>query len=161
MWQCVPMAPRTVHYAFAHRILRDLALDDSVDLVGEAIAVDLGPKFALMWDDANAAVPETDRIAPDGLATYVVQRPDYAGVLVTLPAPVEPAEAHAVMVVRGATPAATSYFTWEHGIDPTTGAPVVYFCAWNRGGRHVNYGTRQDASIDAFVNEVGTNLANG
>jgi len=65
------------------------------------------------------------------------------------------------MVVRGATPADTSYFTWEHGIDPTTGAPAVYFCAWNRGGSHVNYGTRQDPSIDEFVNEVGTNLANG
>lgn len=155
------MAPRTVHYAFAHRILRDLALDDSVDLVGEAIAVDLGPKFATMWDDANAAVAETDRIPPAGLATYVVQRPDYAGVLVTLPAPVEPAEAHAVMVVRGATPADTSYFTWEHGLDATTGGPTVYFCGWNRGGSHVNYGTRQDPSIDAFVNEVGTNLANG
>ncbi len=155
------MAPRTVHYAFAHRILRDLALDDSVDLVGEAIAVDLGPKFATMWDDANASVADNDRIAPVGLATYVVQRPDYAGVLVTLPVPVEPAEAHAVMVVRGATPADTSYFTWEHGVDVSTGAPVVYLCGWNRGGHHVNYGTRQDSSIDAFVNEVGTNLANG
>jgi hypothetical protein len=150
-----------VHYAFAHRILRDLALDDSVDLVGEAIAVDLGPKFATMWDDANASVADNDRIAPVGLATYVVQRPDYAGVLVTLPVPVEPAEAHAVMVVRGATPADTSYFTWEHGVDVSTGAPVVYLCGWNRGGHHVNYGTRQDSSIDAFVNEVGTNLANG
>jgi hypothetical protein len=155
------MAPRTVHYAFAHRILRDLALDDSVDLVGEAIAVDLGPKFATMWDDANASVAESDRIDPVGLATYVVQRPDYAGVLVTLPAPVEPAEAHAVMVVRGATPADTSYFTWEHGLDITTGAPTVYLCGWDRSDRHVNYGTRQDPSIDAFVNEVGANLANG
>jgi hypothetical protein len=155
------MAPRIVHYAFAHRILRDLALDDSVDLVGEAIAVDLGPKFATMWDDANASVAEGDRIAPAGLATYVVQRPDYAGVLVTLPAPVEPAEAHAVMVVRGATPADTSYFTWEHGLDVATGTPTVYLCGWNRGGSHVNHGTRQDTSIDAFVNEVGTNLANG
>ena len=155
------MAPRTVHYAFAHRILRDLALDDSVDLVGEAIAVDLGPKFATMWDDANASVAENDRIAPVGLATYVVQRPDYAGVLVTLPAPVEPAEAHAVMVVRGATPADTSYFTWEHGLDIVTGGPTVYLCGWDRGGSHVNYGTREDPSIDAFVNEVGTNLANG
>ena len=154
------MAPRTVHYAFAHRILRDLALDDSVDLVGEAIAVDLGPKFATMWDDANAAVAESDWIAPAGLATYVVQRPDYAGVLVTLPTPVEAAEAHAVMVVRGATPADTSYFTWEHGIDVSTGSPTVYLCGWNRDG-HVNHGTRQDTSIDAFVNEVGTNLANG
>lgn len=155
------MAPRTVHYAFAHRVLRDLALDDSIDLVGEAIAVDLGPKFSRMWDDANASVAEGDRISPNGLATYVVQRPDYAGVLVTLPPPVEPAEAHAVMVVRGATPADTSYFTWEHGLDITTGGPTVYLCGWNRGGRHVNYGTRQDPSIDAFVNEVGTNLANG
>jgi hypothetical protein len=161
MWQCVPMAPRTVHYAFAHRILRDLALDDSVDLVGEAIEVDLGPKFATMWDDANASVPESDRIAPAGLATYVVQRPDYAGVLVTLPAPVEPAEAHAVMVVRGATPDDASYFTWEHGLDVSTGAPVVYFCGWNRDGQHVNHGTRQDQSIDAFVNEVGISLSNG
>ena len=66
------MAPRTVHYAFAHRILRDLALDDSVDLVGEAIAVDLGPKFATMWDDANASVAESDRIDPVGLATTQV-----------------------------------------------------------------------------------------
>ncbi len=155
------MAPRTVHYAFAHRILRDLALDTHVDLVGEAIGVDLGPKFATMWDDANASVPETDRVAPDGLATYVVQRPDYAGVLVTLPAPVEPAEAHAVMVVRGATPADTSYFTWEHGLDVVTGAPTVYLCGWNHDGAHVNYGTRPELSIDSFVSEIGARLANG
>ena len=159
MWQCVTMAPRTVHYAFAHRILRDLALDDRVDLVGEAIAVDLGPKFATLWDDANAAVPESDRIAPDGLGTYVVQRPDYAGVLVTLPAPVEPAEAHAVMVVRGLTPGDTSYFTWEQGLDEATGAPAVYLCGWAADGRHVNLGTRHDASIDGFVNEVGASLS--
>lgn len=152
------MAPRTVHYAFAHRILRDLALDDRVDLVGEAIAVDLGPKFATLWDNANASVPEEDRIAPDGLATYVVQRPDYAGVLVTLPAPTEPAEAHAVMVVRGAAPGRSSYFTWEHGVDPETGAPTVYLCGWDANGRHVNWGARQDASIDGFVNEVGASL---
>jgi len=155
------MAPRTVHYAFAHRILRDLALDDSVDLVGKAIAVDLGPKFATMWDDANSSVRDSDRIDPVGLATYVVQRPDYAGVLVTLPAPVEAAEAHAVMVVRGETPADTSYFTWEHGLDATTGGPAVYFCGWNRDGQHVNHGSRQDHSIDAFVNEVGFSLADG
>lgn len=155
------MAPRTVHYAFAHRILRDLALDTHVDLVGEAIGVDLGPKFAAMWDDANASVPEADRIAPVGLATYVVQRPDYAGVLVTLPTPVEPAEAHAVMVVRGSTPADTSYFTWEHGLDVVTGQPTVYLCGWNHDGAHLNHGTRADQSIDAFVSEVGANLANG
>lgn len=155
------MAPRTVHYAFAHRILRDLALDPRLDLVGEAIAVDLGPKFAAMWNDANASVADGEQVDPSGLATYVVQRPDYAGVLVTLPAPVQPGEAHAVMVVRGSTPADTSYFTWEHGVDPATGAASVYLCGWNRGGSHVNYGTRQDTSIDSFVNEVGVNLANG
>lgn len=153
------MAPRTVHYAFAHRILRDLALDERLDLVGEAIAVDLGPKFATLWDDANASVPESDRIASDGLATYVVQRPDYAGVLVTLPAPVEPAEAHAVMVVRGMTPRDASYFTWEHAVDSASGAPTVYLCGWDADGRHVNLGTRQDASIDGFVNEVGASLS--
>jgi hypothetical protein len=155
------MAPRTVHYAFAHRILRDLALDTHVDLVGEAIGVDLGPKFSAMWDDANAAVGDADKIPPVGLATYVVQRPDYAGVLVTLPAPVEPAEAHAVMVVRGATPADTSYFTWEHGLDVVTGGPTVYLCSWTHDDAHMNFGTRQDPSIDAFVAEVGANLANG
>ena len=152
------MAPRTVHYAFAHRILRDLALDDRVDLVGEAIAVDLGPKLATLWDDTNAAVPESDRVDAAGLATYVVQRPDYAGVLVTLPAPVEPAEAHAVMVVRGSSPAGSSYFTWEHGIDTMTGAPAVYLCGWDRDGHHVNHGTREDPSIDGFVSEVGRSL---
>lgn len=160
MWQSVRMAPRTVHYAFSHRILRDLALDARADLVGEAIGVDLGPKFATLWDEANAQVADADKVAPAGLATYVVQRPDYSGVLVTLPAPVEPAEAHAVMVVRGATPADTSYYTWEHGLDPVTGGPTVYLCSWARGGVHVNHGTRPDPSIDAFVGEVGTSLAN-
>ncbi|MBI4899974.1 MAG: hypothetical protein HY829_05790 [Actinobacteria bacterium] len=153
------MAPRTVHYAFAHRILRDLALDDRVDLVSEAIAVDLGPKLSTLWDDANAAVPASDRIDDAGLATYVVQRPDYAGVLVTLPEPIEAAEAHAVMVVRGDASATGSYFTWEHGVDSVSGAPVVYLCGWDRDGNHVNHGTREDASIDGFVSEVGRSLA--
>jgi hypothetical protein len=152
------MAPRTVHYAFAHRILRDLALDDRVDLVGEAIAVDLGPKLSTLWDDANAAVPGSDRIDAAGLATYVVQRPDYAGVLVTLPEPIEAAEAHAVMVVRGDS-GVGSYFTWEHGLDTMTGEPVVYLCGWDRDGHHVNHGTREDTSIDGFVGEVGRSLA--
>ncbi len=153
------MAPRTVHYAFAHRILRDLALDATVDLVDEAIAVDLGPKFSTLWAEANDTVPQSDRVDAGGLATYVVQRPDYAGVLVTLPAPVEPAEAHAVMVVRGSRPAHSSYFTWEHGIDSMTGAPTVYLCGWDRDGHHINHGTRDDSSIDAFVSEVGASLA--
>lgn len=154
------MAPRTVHYAFAHRILRDLALDGRVDLVKEAIAVDLGPKVAQIWHDANAATAESERIAPDGLATYVVQRPDYTGVLVTLPVPVDPAEAYAVMVVRGATPADTLYYTWELGRDPVAGTATVYLCSWNSDGTHANHGTRKDPSIDSFVNEVGTAIAN-
>ncbi len=157
------MAPRTVHYVFAHRVLRDIALDPNVDLLEEATDVDLGPKLSAIWADLNERVPDDGRIAPDGLAAYVVQRPDYAGVLVTLPEPQEPAEAYAVMVVSGPEPDQSLYYTWEYGHDPSTGEAVAFLCGWGQdphgaGATHYNYGSRPTSSVDTFVNEVGEHL---
>ncbi len=157
------MAPRTVHYVFAHRVLRDIALDPNVDLLEEATEVDLGPKLADIWADLNERVPEESKIPGDGLAAYVVQRPDYAAVLVTMPEPQQPAEAYATMVVSGPDETQTLYYTWEYGHDTATGEPAAFLCGWGQdphgaGTTHYNYGSRDNTSIDTFVDEVGKHI---
>ncbi len=154
------MAPRQVHALFTNDVLRGIAQDPSVDLLTDARSVNLGPKFVEIWDGLNSHVDESDRIPSQGLAAYVVERPDYEAVLVTLPKPVEAGEPYAAIAVTDAG-GHRRYYTWDLGPDET-----VHLGGWLADGgdgnpRHEDLGERHSSTIDAFLDEVGAHLSQG
>src|ERR1700739_2546288 len=50
------------------------------------------------------------------------------------------------------------YFTLERH---NTNSPQTKFCAWDREGRHLNYGDGPPPDVDSFVRAVGQKLCRG
>lgn len=117
--------------------------------------MDLGPRFVELWEEMNGRAAENERVAPDGLAAYVVQLPELTGLLVNLPEATEADEARYAMLVAHDDPAKRLFFTSERVDDH--GRVGTQLSAWvpsAAGLQKVNLGPRDDDSIDGFVNDV-------
>jgi len=98
---------------------------------------------------------EGEAVDPDGLMAYLMDLPEIRGVLVQLPEAREPDEARYAMLVDHENPAKRLFFTSER-IDEA-GVESTQLSAWvpaASGLRQVNLGTRDDPTIDGFVNDV-------
>jgi len=149
------MAPRRVHRVFAHQLLPEILLDRRNDLFAEAAAIDIGPRLVELWQEINRRVGEGEAVDPDGLMAYLMDLPEIRGVLVQLPEAREPDEARYAMLVDHENPAKRLFFTSER-IDEA-GVESTQLSAWvpaASGLRQVNLGTRDDPTIDGFVNDV-------
>jgi hypothetical protein len=114
--------PRAQHYAFAHRLLRDAALDDPEGTWDAVTKPGSGDFLVDMW--IHAKPEDEDLISPEGLRVDV--EGDIA--IVTLPPPERLTEAYMIALVRrGASGGA--YFVLERG------AESAYLAEWRKDTR--------------------------
>lgn len=116
---------RRQHYAFAHAVLRDCALNTPERLLAAALNGSLDDELRGLWQQAGAGLAAGERISGDGLTGRLV---DHESVLVTLPPPVGPPEVHFVLVTAPLG-APVRYATLEEAVDPD-GRPAAMLCLW-------------------------------
>ncbi|WBB62928.1 hypothetical protein O7599_10520 [Streptomyces sp. WMMC500] len=115
---------RRQHYAFAHAVLRDLALTAPERLLAAALDGSLDAELRALWRQAAAGLPPGEQ-SDEWPAGRLV---GHDSVLVTLPPAVAPPEAHFVLVT--APPGApVRYATLEASPD-AAGRPAAMLCMW-------------------------------
>jgi hypothetical protein len=151
--------PRRHHYAFAHRVLPSIMLNPDVDL--EQLAGDperLHAAVRATWERAGSTHDAGERLADDGLVVERRDVGDAEGLLITLPAALNVAEAIFVLVAPLAPPAARRFFTLEVGWDVARSRPCTVLGEWSTHG-HLNLGEGPPADSGAFIAAVSGLLA--
>ncbi len=149
--------PRQHHYTFAHRELPAAAFRFGPDLV--AAARDGRLTLDAVWTHVGDALPEPDRVAAQGLSGTYHTVSGYPVLLVTLPAPDAPTEAHFVAVVLSTVDGSVRYFTLEDAWSPLDGSRYTVLGEWTADGKHVNYGPGSAPDAEEFLASLGQRLS--
>ena len=162
--------PRRQHYLFAHVVLRQLAFENPMAVVGSLHSPKAGELLAMVWKDVTERVREAGEPTPlDGseLRAEGMLLGGFPCVIVTMPPPVATTEAHFVALVLHLRPGAgknapekpeLSYFTLEKGFS-TDGSDRTVLCAWSADQAHSNYGDGPEPTVPAFARAVEAMLA--
>lgn len=146
------------HYVFAHRMLPELLL--RAPMAKDSVPFLCGPDaawfLAHLWRSLGEKLPETERLAGDGLAARSHDAGDgRTVVVVTLPPTVASPEAHFVAVVTNPGKGeVTRYLTLEHSIDIETRKPITVLGEWTADGSHVNMGRGPEPEEAKFLESV-------
>lgn len=145
--------PRHHHYVFAHRELPSAAFRFGADLVTAAREGRL--TLATVWDRVGETVPPDDRLPSDGLDVAYHALAGQDVLLVTLPAPDAPTEAHFVALVGDPV----RFFTLEDAYSPLDGSRYTVLGEWTDSGSHVNHGPGPAPEPGLFLAAIGERLA--
>ena len=157
-------AARTGHYLFAHRTLREVALDDPTLVMGVLAGSRANEFLNRLIDHARPACREKgEEIGFDAadLEVSAGRVGNFPCALVRMPQAVGVAEAHFVAMVLLADmrkkdgplgQAKLRYFTLEASF-PIDGKPSAAFCEWTHDA-HLNLGFVETPTMDAFVKLV-------
>ncbi|WP_407561325.1 hypothetical protein [Streptomyces sp. 184] len=116
---------RRQHYAFAHAVLRDLALTAPERLLAAALDGSLDAELRALWRRAGAGLPAAEVSAGERPAGRLVR---HDSVLVTLPPALAPPEAHFVLVT--APPGAPVRYAVLEAAPGPAGRPAAMLCMW-------------------------------
>jgi hypothetical protein len=144
--------PRRHHYLFAHRELPSAAFRFGADLV----AAGREGRLTLdnVWHRLGETLPEADRLPSDGLRVDHRQVGAHDVLLVTLPVPQQPAEAHFTAIAVPPAAAGIRYFTLEEARSPIDGRRYTVLAEWTHDGKHINYGDGPDPRPAAFTEAI-------
>ena len=142
-------APNPVHYVFAHRALPQVVHHDAPG----AFEILSGPEapnmLGALWGEV---AQRTGATAPEGLPRASVARiADRSIVLIHMPPPAAPPEAHFLAIVVEGD--AGRVFTLERGADLGEG-PGAVVGEWGKDGAHFNYGTVGTPTLEDFLGKV-------
>lgn len=158
------------HYVFVHRALPSVMFGDPSWLFAVLNGPDVRRFLGDLWARVGQRTGPAEHRASEGLAAETFVEGPHLFALVTLPRPLEPAEAYFAALVAGfADPAAPSldalawsrFFTLEHGLDFRTEEPCTFLCEWTRDGKHRNLGEGPAAEPGAFVRALAVHLGEG
>jgi hypothetical protein len=138
--------PRRQHHAFAHVVLRDLALDDPAGAFEAVTHLGAGDFLVGLWHAAQEATEEL--IAATGLRVEVDDVDGVGVALITRPPPARTTEAYMVAICR----APGAYFVLERGDQKAVVAE------W-RGGARREVATVASPTKGAFLAAVRARLA--
>lgn len=131
-------------YVFAHRMLPELVFHGGT----QALEILTGPnarqRLAAWWSDCGSAP------VPPELDVHAVETGGDQALVITMPAPAEDAEAHAVCVYIRPGQAAR-FFTLERGMDFNCMTPITMLCEWTRDGAHRNLGAGPEWTPQTFA----------
>jgi len=159
---------RQHHYVFSHMALRELFFKNPPAFVA-ALANRGEERLKQAWDRVGKFMQEVEgeELPSQGLvcSTHDIGLGAVA-VVVSLPSPEEPGEAHFIgLVLRhprkrlrgllGTKNGVARYITLEHGINIIEGSERTVLCEWTGRGMHVNMGDGPEATVSAFVQKLG------
>jgi hypothetical protein len=159
---------RPQHYVFGHIALRQMFFHNPPAFVA-ALASRGEELLKQIWDDVGEKIDQAEgeavQLPSQGLAcsTHDIGSGAVA-VIVSLPPPTEPPEAHFVGLVlrppqtkpRGlldTEKGIARYITLEHGINIIEGEERTVLCEWS-GESHANMGDGPEATVPAFVHTL-------
>lgn len=155
----VILEPRPHHYAFAHRFLTSVVLDDPRQAHRYFFSPTGAAPLRQMWDFVGSHMEHAADVLPAGdlrLSWHALDGQRKL-VVVTLPEPLAMTEAHFVGLVfehRGEQDwRCTDYYTLELSMDLEGGSTFAILCGWTKQG-HLNFGTIVPAEEEAFVRAV-------
>jgi hypothetical protein len=166
---------RCTHYKFAHQALRQAAMENPAKCVGLLQSPSAQRFLNDLWQAVRtgctqAAEPgQAPEPLPTGLEADMTQVGPYSAVIVTLPKPQFPTEAHYVaLVLRSYVRAGDGltierhplllYYTLEHGGAREDGSPRTVLAEW-QAGTHLSYGDGPTADASAFRDAVREKVA--
>ena len=129
--------PRPLYYAFAHRVLRDLVLDQWNAIRPRFADGSIAEWLRAMWRRLETIMDAEAGASVEELHTGIISLGSDQGYVVTLPKPASPGEAWLAIIPDRAQP--TRYFVVEQGESPIPGERYWLLCEWLRAS-HVNYG---------------------
>ncbi|MFE9423441.1 hypothetical protein ACFYNO_10815 [Kitasatospora sp. NPDC006697] len=160
-----PPAPperRHHHYQFAHRALPAALRSLGPELVTELPVGGITPLLLELWGEVGARLPADQRVPWEGLAgEYRRFGEGHSGVLVTLPRPVAPPEAHLAAAVLPHGSGELRYFTVEFAIDPVSREEGAVLGEWTADGTHRLLSVGASPEPEAFAAAVGALLDGG
>ena len=140
------------HKAFAHRVMRVAAFEETDLTLGALANPDTAERFILA---AMALIGRHFKLSVEqvmALARSIAVAPcrvgDDTGYVIEMPAPRKVAECFFLAIVRHRA-GGVGYFTLERTQD---GGAML--CGWDAAGSHLNYGERAPLNRDGFVAEV-------
>ena len=140
------------HKAFAHRVMRVAAFEETDLTFGALAGADTAQRFILA---AMALIGRHFKLSVEqvmALARSIAVAPcrvgDDTGYVIEMPAPRKVAECFFLAIVRHRA-GGVGYFTLERTQD---GGAML--CGWDAAGSHLNYGERAPLNRDGFVAEV-------
>lgn len=146
--------PRDHHYVFAHLALREICMQDAAEIFRILASPERDKFLAWLWGSVEKRVGRRiDDLDPRDLAVTTLRVADSPAIIIRMPVPVAPAEAHLIGAVlakpAGGSPATARYFTLEHGLDLDGSARTV-LCEW-ADGSHRNYGDGPPPTVQDFA----------
>lgn len=151
---CEDDSPRTHHYLFVHRAMPRILFSRRTDPSRIAAANALDRALLETWTEVGDALPESERLAPDGLHSELVTLGDIQAVLITLPTAQHVTEAHFIALAPTNPPRKRRYIVLEFSLDSETNQPVTVLGEWRRNRHHANYGRGPVPSGELFLQRV-------
>jgi len=152
---------RRHHYLFAHRELAAAAPRVGRRLLDDARRGEAEFTLRRVWAGIGGALPESERLDPEGLSASTHTIGDLDVVVVTMPTPMEQPEAYfGAMVVPRDEEAPIRYLTLEMSYDVVNRLPCTVGGEWNREG-HLNLGEGPEPTIEAFLGWLELTLVYG
>lgn len=150
--------PRDWHYAFAHRSLRDIYLEQTEKLLAalsDPERIGRVPEAILRKVALDIGRPEDEVLEhAEGIIMFRQLLGDGSLHIFGLPAPVAPLECRFVGLLHDYPGApALLYFTLENGAGDEN-----FLCRWDESGNHLNLGHVAEPTLDAFVDAISANI---
>jgi hypothetical protein len=152
------------HYVLGHIALRQAALSDPYGFFSVMASRQRQQFLENLWTSVcqNCDSEGAASFGPGDIVAHTLLVGEFPAVLVVMPTPHFPAEAHMVCVLLKVPPDQIQqrpdkpeirYFTLEKGTSLATGAERTVLCERN-GEMHVNHGNGPETTIPAFLSKV-------
>lgn len=146
--------PRNHHYQFAHRVLPELAQRIGPQMVTEEPPAGYTDVLKFLWDNVGENLALEDRLPSDSVTGRRIEADGFRLLLVQLPEPAAPTEAHFVAVVLPEDADQVRYFTLERAaLQPD----ATMLGSWSDHS-HFNLGPGPHPDPTAFVAAIQARL---
>jgi hypothetical protein len=152
-------APRPHHYAFAHRFLTSIVLDDPRQAYRHFFSPAGAAPLRQMWDFVGSHLESAADLLPASGLRLTWHLLDGARklVVVSLPEPRAMTEAYFVGLVFERRAAqdwrCTNFYTLELSLDPSIASTCAVLCGWTKEA-HMSFGTAVAPDEEAFVRAI-------
>ncbi|UGT54377.1 hypothetical protein [Nocardia asteroides] len=151
--------PRTHHYQFAHQVLPTLAQRLGARMVTDEPPLGYTEQLKGLWDSIGERLPAEDRLPSAGITGHRVDAEGLRLLLVELPTPAAPAEAHFVAVVLPENSDDVRVFTLERAtFQPADREDATMLGSWSDRS-HFNLGPGPHPEPTAFIAAIHAKLA--